>query len=536
MDILFSLGSIGLIIAVGLNSLLIFMVYRNKPKSATSAIFTALGLLVSIWLVTNYLAVRTSDLTETLLLIRLGHALVTPINALFFLLACTIPHEAIPLRKRTLGIIASVTLAVMALCLSPYVLTGVQIQNGVPNPISGPGMGVFGIFSLVMNGMAAYTLHKRFRHASGPEKSQLRIVSWGFFAMFGCIILTIFLPTIFQIPGIFVQLLPVYTLFFLALTAYAIVRHRLFDIKVIATKLLLAILWIVLLAKTLDSQSPGDFVVSISILAAISFLAILLVRSVEREVSQRVKMEELARELKETNAKLADLDRFKTQLLSLASHQIKSPLAAIKGFVSLLLEGIYGPLDPKAQEALGKVKKSADGLVELINTLLDFRKVEEGRMTYDFARTDLIELIQETWEGIAPLGEAKHIRSTWVHPMQEAFVSADRSKLKQVIQNLLDNAIKYTPNGGSVALEIQDMGSAYMIAVKDSGLGIPQDLIGHLFEEFIRDERVRKEIMGTGLGLFIARKIIEAHGGRIWAESGGPNKGSVFSIALKKIA
>jgi signal transduction histidine kinase len=120
--------------------------------------------------------------------------------------------------------------------------------------------------------------------------------------------------------------------------------------------------------------------------------------------------------------------------------------------------------------------------------------------------------------------------------MQEAFVSADRSKLKQVIQNLLDNAIKYTPNGGSVALEIQDMGSAYMIAVKDSGLGIPQDLIGHLFEEFIRDERVRKEIMGTGLGLFIARKIIEAHGGRIWAESGGPNKGSVFSIALKKIA
>jgi signal transduction histidine kinase len=159
------------------------------------------------------------------------------------------------------------------------------------------------------------------------------------------------------------------------------------------------------------------------------------------------------------------------------------------------------------------------------------RKVEEGKMEYSFEKVDLVALIAGTVESIMPLAQAKNLTLSSTLPPAPVMVNIDKEKFKQVIQNLLDNAIKYTPTG-FVKLELTTNQGKALIAVSDSGFGIPATLIPFLFEEFIRDERIKREIRGTGLGLYIARKITEAHGGTLVAESEGEGKGSTFRATI----
>ena len=270
-------------------------------------------------------------------------------------------------------------------------------------------------------------------------------------------------------------------------------------------------------------------VVIVSIASTIGAgLSFIIARYLARDiVSQWVKRNEKFK-------KLDELSHFKSELLSLASHQIRSPLAAIKGFISLIITGSYGEVSDRIKETLGKVQKSADELIGLINTLLDVRKVEEGKMEYVFARTDLNKIVTDVVDLLRSLAETKKLEFTFVSPGKEIPVNADAEKLKQVIQNLTDNAIKYTPSG-FVKVELKEEGGMATVSVSDSGLGVPSDLIPYLFEEFVRDERVKKEIRGTGLGLYIARKITEAHGGKMSAESPGEGKGSTFRVVVPEI-
>ena len=152
-------------------------------------------------------------------------------------------------------------------------------------------------------------------------------------------------------------------------------------------------------------------------------------------------------------------------------------------------------------------------------------------MEYKFAKADLLKMTQGVIEELRPLATSKGLELSFITGLTEAFVNADEIKLRQVIQNLVDNAIKYTPQG-FVKVELKAENNELAVSVVDSGLGIPADLLPQLFEEFIRDERVKKEIRGTGLGLFIARKIVEAHSGKLSVQSEGEGKGSTFAVTL----
>ena len=246
---------------------------------------------------------------------------------------------------------------------------------------------------------------------------------------------------------------------------------------------------------------------------------------------KRAELERLNEKLDAANKELADLYRLKSKLLSFASHQVRSPLAAIKGSVSLIMNGSYGAVNDKTKEALSRVQKQTDGLIILIDTLLDVRKMEGGRMEYRFVKTDLSKIVSEVVSTLQPLAETKKLEFGFTSPEKEVWVNADAEKLKQAIQNLADNAIKYTP-GGFVHAELKTAGGSAIVSISDSGVGIPVTLITHLFEEFVRDERVKKEIRGTGLGLYIARKITEAHGGTIFAESAGEGKGAQLYVKI----
>ena len=290
------------------------------------------------------------------------------------------------------------------------------------------------------------------------------------------------------------------------------------------------------------STSLLGVVLGVVVTLIILFIGILLIRSVLREVEHREQISEQAMVLAHQKKELEKLSNFKTQLLSFASHQLKAPMAVIKGYSSILLEGLYGPVKGKVKETIVKMRESTDELIGLINTLLDMRRIDEGKMEYQFTEVKLAELVAHVIDGLTPLAEKKKLKLTFKKPDREIKVKADGPKLAQVFGNLIENAIKYTEKGSVQVVMTDDQkiikdsaGNDVMVSVRDTGLGISSTLAPHLFEEFTRDERVKKEIRGTGLGLYIAKKMLEAHGGTIWAESEGEGKGSTFFVKLKKL-
>lgn len=528
-----SLGLVLLVVSVVINIALAIFVYFANPKSATNKIFSFLNLFIVLWLLTY--AVYIPEFSQlTLLLVRLAIFFAAPQSLLFFLLAHTLPHENLQLSKKTFYTLLVVTAVVMILNISPYAFTGVEITKESVSPKPGVGFMPFAIMATIYSGLAIYFLIRKLRTSERSEKQRSLLVLLGILLMLFFIISTILIPILFWGSGLFLPLMPVYVLIFLGITAYAIVKHQLFNLKIIATEALTVILWILLFSKTITSRDLPEIITNSVVFIAAVVFGILLVQSVRREVRQREELQKLTEELRAVNAKLEELNRFKTQLLSLASHQIKSPLAAIKGFASILIDGLYGPIGDKPKEALGKIKVATDNLISLINTLLDLRRVEEGKMSYQFERVGFRKLTSEVVSELEPLAINKGLKLDFAPQGIEVFISADAQKLKQVIQNLIDNAIKYTPNG-FVKVELRKEEDKAILVVSDSGLGIPSELLPQLFEEFVRDERVKKEIRGTGLGLYIARKIVEAHGGRIWAESEGEGKGSRFYLSLRMI-
>jgi signal transduction histidine kinase len=420
----------------------------------------------------------------------------------------------------------------MVLNISSFAFTNAtHIVNGSISPVVGWGLIPFSILSTLFSILAIYSLIKKFRNSAGEQRVQIKTVLVGMLIMLGFIILTILVPIVFFSSGAFVIFTPIYTLFFLGMTAYAIVKYGLFDIKVIATEALTIVIWLTLLSNIFVANNAAEISISVLVFIATVILGTILIKSVRHEVEQREEMQRLNEKIEATNKQLADLGRFKSELLSLASHQIRSPLAAMKGFITLIMQGTYGDIPDKVKDTLGKVQGSADELINLINTLLDVRKVEEGKMEYQFEKANLGEMISHVTELVMPLAQAKKLELTAEVPPTPMFVNIDKEKFKQVVQNLIDNAIKYTPTG-FVKISLKQEGANAVVTVSDSGLGIPATLIPFLFEEFIRDERVKKEIRGTGLGLYIARKITEAHGGKIAATSPGEGKGSSFTITV----
>jgi len=526
MNIFIPIQFIFLVTAVAINSILALVVFINDRRSVTNIIFVILSLITSAWLVIMRLSVDPQFISNSLLWIRLSVFLAVPQSIAFFLLAHTFPHEKLVLKVRTFMGLLFIGLAVMALTLSSYVFRDVEILNNSPHPIVGPGVIPFGLFVTFFSLAAIYIFFRKLKEAPDDERRRLWYVMLGILLMLGLIIATILIPVaVFGINN-FVILAPVYVLVFLGATAYAIVRYRLFNVKVIVTEALIVTIWVFLLSKAFSPGSLQERALDVLIFVAVLSFGILLIKSVRREVEQREKLQKLSEELE-------DLSHFKTQLLSLASHQMKAPLAAIKGFASILIDGLYGRVSGKVKDTLVKIKQSSDDLVALIDNLLDLRRVEEGKMEYNFEKIKINDLVRGVFGGLAPLAKAKKLEFTF-EPCKECEINADSQKLKQVVQNIIDNAIKYTPKG-FVKVEINLTGEEVVVSVKDSGYGISKDLAPHLFEEYIRDEKIKQLVRGTGLGLFIAKKMIEAQNGGIWFESDGDGKGSTFYISLKRV-
>jgi len=243
-----------------------------------------------------------------------------------------------------------------------------------------------------------------------------------------------------------------------------------------------------------------------------------------------------ARKLEAAHEQLKEMDRLKSMFLSHVSHELKTPLTSIKGFVDNMMDGLTGELQAKQREYLDRVRANADRLTRMITNLLDLSRIESGTQHLDRVRLRLFDLVEEVVEQLRPIAAGKHLALEVVCPDPTLQVFADRDKLIQVITNLVDNAIKFTPKGGKITVEVgrKDPGRV-MITVADTGEGIPAEAIAKLFEPFYQVSRpAGAHAKGLGLGLSIVKTLVELHGGTISATS-EVGKGSEFCILLPAI-
>lgn len=254
----------------------------------------------------------------------------------------------------------------------------------------------------------------------------------------------------------------------------------------------------------------------------------------ERLAQQYKTVENQTKELALANQRLRTLDRTKSEFISIASHQLRTPLTVIRGYLSLLQEGTIGNCDQEALNQIGKIMRSTERLVSLVNDLLDISRIERGTMTFDMKPMRLEDLAKDVFDEFAIEAKQKGLEFRFVGPrLPTPPIPMDSQKLRQTIINLIDNAIKYTEKG-SVVVSIKRAGGEIRLYVTDTGIGLSEDMRANLFQKFIRGEGVSQvNTEGLGLGLYVAKQIVTHHNGIIWADSLGKGSGSTFAFSLK---
>ncbi len=263
--------------------------------------------------------------------------------------------------------------------------------------------------------------------------------------------------------------------------------------------------------------------------------AAYLASSIAAQVSIHLETLRLTEELKKRAAELQELDRLKSAFLANMSHELRTPLNSILGFSDVILEQIDGPLTGPMKNDLQLIQKNGQHLLHLINDVLDMAKIEAGRINLAPERFMVHEILDDVLSITSTMASEKNI-SLFVEADSDTAVEifADRTRLRQVMINLINNSIKFTEKG-RIAIRASRQGTDHvLIRVRDTGVGIPPDKLEAIFQEFAQiDTSSTRKAGGTGLGLPISRRLIELHGGRLWAESSGvPGEGAAFYVEL----
>lgn len=244
------------------------------------------------------------------------------------------------------------------------------------------------------------------------------------------------------------------------------------------------------------------------------------------------KVQERTHQLQEALKEVQEISKTKSDFISAVSHELRTPLTSIKGYAAILMDGKLGEIPEKVHQRLGKINTHSDNLVGLINNLLDISRIESGRVEMNFGKCALPNLVENVQDLLTPQMRDKSIEfKTEINPKIPT-MQLDHSQIERVFINLVGNAIKFTPERGIISVTAQLSDSLVTCTVTDTGIGIPEEDIRRLFDEFYRvDNEINQNVKGTGLGLPLAKKIVEAHDGRMWVTS-VVNQGTTFHFTL----
>lgn len=359
--------------------------------------------------------------------------------------------------------------------------------------------------ALVTTGVVLFLLTLAWGNIVGSISDSWQVAQWGLFGM------------------------PV----FVAFLSYLIVKYEEFDVRLVGAQALVTAITLLVASEFFFVTSFGNRVlVGVTLVVSLG-AGMALVRSVEREIKQREELEKATKALGEANTELKKADQLKSEFLSFASHDLKSPVSKMKQWASLIHDGTITEKE-QITDTLFKIKTTGDRALRLVDEFLNIRKIEEGKMEFAFEEKDIVAFTKDVVNDFQPIAKEKKLDLKFDSSAKEALTKIDTIKIRQVIENLVDNALKYTEKG-SVDVSIKDEQKSVLISVKDTGPGIDPKIIPSLFAQFKRAPGETKKIKGTGLGLYIAKQIVLEHKGEVWAESEGEGKGSTFFVRLAKV-
>lgn len=316
---------------------------------------------------------------------------------------------------------------------------------------------------------------------------------------------------------------PLGMVIFFAYFTYTLVRFKSFGIKMFGVQALVYIIWILVGSILfLDDPQFKQTIVLITLLISIP-LGILVIRGVQREIKARQEIERLAKQLED--------------FISFATHELRGPLTNMKAALSMIINGEYGEISKNAKDGLKDTFVEAEAMTHTVDTFLNINKIEAGGFRLDYSEIDITDLINDSINKFKFRAESKNIKISAEVPGDNICAEVDYFKLSHVINNLIDNALKYTPEGGLVTVSLQENQSSITIHVTDTGVGMDQEVLSKIFSQYERGRTggvVAGLIEGHGIGLWLTKHIVETHGGKISATSEGEGKGSTFAVQIPK--
>ncbi len=519
------------VIALIANVALVTVVIQYAPKNSSRTLFCLFAIAQMLWITVNFFAFQV-PIEYFLFVSRLTMFFAISHAVLFYLFVDNF------LAKHPVKMSRVIPISVFGSAVAVTTLTSLVFSrlgpdsNGTLAPQTGPLIPLFGTF-VGFCILAAFTkMVLGFRNSLGEEKQQWKFLTWGFVLTFILVLLFSFLNFVFLRNLTGVQFGHLYTLPFVAFTSYAMIKHKLLNVKSVLAEIMVVVLNAIIFLQLINSQTTPQFLVSGLVLVGTLIVGIQLIRGVEKEVKQRQQLEILTKQLELANEKLKTLDKARAEFISIASHQLRTPPSTIKWYLSAILSGDYGKVPKNLEEQLKKTKQTNDHLISLIEDMLNVSRIERGKMEFLFEPTNVEELAQFAFEQLVPIAKDKKLEFKYQPPASPLpGIMADKEKLRQVMNNIIDNALKYT-KAGFVKVELSGTADQIIFKVQDSGKGVNAEEVGNIFQKYTRGKESVKQSAGLGLGLYVAQVIINQHKGKLWVESSGEGKGSTFLFSI----
>ncbi len=509
--------------------ILCLAILSKDKRTKLDLLFIVLGLSLAVWSFGYFFWQIADSASEALFWSRFLMAGAIGIGIFYLNFIFELLGEARP--RRALLIFSDVLFALFLFFdFTKYFISGIKAVPGFAFwPAPGPVFNVFIFAWVVYMCYTTWMLYLGYKKSDGVFKLQIKYVLAGCTIGVAGGLTNYFLWYGINIPPWGNILASV----FIASIFYSIIKYKFFNVKVIGTEIFVLALIVNSVWQAFSGPALQNIYVPFISISLTMLVGGLLIKSVLGEVRAREQLQVLSARLEDANKQLKQLDKAKSEFLSVASHQLRTPMTAIKGYVSMLLEGDFGEIPETQKAQLHIVYESAERQLQLVADLLDLSRIESGRMEFAFGPVNLCKLVENVLGELTAKAKLKGLYLYFDNVNRFCpDIRADMEKLMEVVTNLVDNAIKYTKQGGVTVRLLQD-GQEIQLSVEDTGIGIAKEDQPKIFEKFFRTDAANEVTReGTGLGVYVVKKIVEAHGGKVWFTSQGLGKGTKFVVSF----
>jgi signal transduction histidine kinase len=523
------------------NFILFTVIFVRRNKSRNTYFFLGFILSVMSWVI-GVLFFRVLEGYHLLLVTKFVYFAATLIPFFIVLFTQTFPKRDLGFsRKKTIVFILFPLLFLILTIIPDAIIKNVIVSGDYRSVIFGPFYYFYFLYIVTYFLIGIILMIKGYFKLKGIERNQIEIIFLSILvSSFIGMATNLIMPSFNNFTLFWVG--PFFSGYMVLTIGYAMIKYGLFNIKLIATEFAALSTWILMFVKLTLDKNPTDRLIDSVVLIILIISGLYVIRSVTKEIELREKDDKLVNDmaglnqtLEKTNVRLKELDQKKSEFMSLATHQLRAPLTAMRGYYSMIQDGTFGKINnPELEDVISKISRSTTDLTMIVEDYLNISRIEQGRMQYNFVSIDLADIVKDVVKEVTPTVAHAGIKLNLKYDdKQKYMVSVDQGKIKQVVFNIIDNSIKYTPKG-SVDVSINKTeNNKVVISVKDTGVGIKATVLPQLFQKFTRaPDASDTNILGTGLGLYVADQILKAHDGRAWAESEGQGNGSQFYIEL----